>query len=107
MLTDKSRRSPSGPVSQFKATADIAATVAGTAAVTLVTCTVSYARVGDIVLGNVMSGLVANVALGGCRVSATDVVTFELINPTAAKITTGTIDMLFEVFRSPMNGYLE
>lgn len=107
MPSDKSRRSPSGPVSQFKATADIGATVAGTATVTTVAVSVLYARVGDISLANVKSGLAAGVGLGGSRVSTTDTVEFELINPTAAKVTTGTLDMLFEIFRAPMNGYLE
>lgn len=118
MPSDKSRRSPSGPVSQYKYTPD---PITGSGrdmtcsarTVTTFQVTVDYARVGDVSLVNAVTPVGGNVAMltglgvGGSRVATTDVVEFEVINPTAGDIVPTTIAVIVEIFRAPMNGYLE
>ena len=119
MPSDKSRRSPSGPVSQYKfvppeITGSSRDMTCSANSVTTFQVTVDYARVGDISLVNAVTPQYGSqafypsgLAMGGSRVVTTDVVEFEVINPTAGDKIPTTIAVIVEIFRAPMNGYLE
>lgn len=106
---DRSRRSPSGPVSQYKAiyTFDTGKpNYIEAQNVTTFQITVEYARVGDIALVNRI-GNFPYAAMGGARVVATDTVEFEVINPRVTNEWADSFVLLIEIFRAPMNGHLE
>lgn len=100
MSGDVRRGSPSGPKAMQKVQVGLAAGTLTSQTTKVVTFTCTGARTMDRIVVNSNAALPTNVAIGGARISAANVVSLSLVNPTAADIAGGnmTIDCVLLQF---------
>lgn len=100
MAGDTRRGSPSGPKAMQKAQLAFAAGTLTSQTVKTVTQLLTGARTTDRVVVNSAAALPSNVMLGSARISAANVVTLYIVNPTAADIAGGnmTVDAVLLQF---------